>query len=172
MDTRTTIAARRATRREQLLHVTQRDSRFGCDLAWAEIRIGKAVLDDVADPLKQPVRMARDDKRIGRRKQRAEEIVDRKLHVGIGRGDRRSLAFVGIPNKVEEQIRLARQTKSDRWKRANERPREAKSMLNVISLVVLIACGRSRSQQQVEEAIDDQCNTAGRAGSTGQFGSH
>src|SRR5262249_109050 len=28
------------------------------------------------------------------------------------------------------------------------------------------------NQQQVEEAIDGQCNTAGRARSTGQFGSH
>src|SRR5262249_17544905 len=92
-------------RREQLLQVTQRDSCFGCDFAWAEIRIGKAALDDVADTRKQPLRMARDGKRIGRRKQRAEEVVDRKLHVGIGWGDRRSVAFVGIPNKVEEQMR-------------------------------------------------------------------
>jgi len=28
------------------------------------------------------------------------------------------------------------------------------------------------NQQQIEEAINGQCNTAGRAGSTGQFGSH
>ena len=53
------FAAGRATRREQFLYVTQRDSRFGCGLARAEIRIGKAVLDDVADPRKQPVRMTR-----------------------------------------------------------------------------------------------------------------
>src|SRR5215471_18460515 len=89
------FAAGRATRREQLLQVTQRDSRFGCNLARAEIRIGKTVLDDIADTRKQSLRMARDGKRIGRRKQRAEEIVDRKLHVGIGRKDCRSVAFVG-----------------------------------------------------------------------------
>ena len=53
------FAAGRATRREQFLYVTQRDSSFGCGLARAEIRIGKAVLDDVADPRKQPVRMTR-----------------------------------------------------------------------------------------------------------------
>jgi hypothetical protein len=73
------FAAGGATRCKQLLQVTQRDSRFGCDFARAEIRIGKAVLDDVADTRKQSPRMARDGKRIGRRKQRAEEIVDRKL---------------------------------------------------------------------------------------------
>src|SRR5262249_20985184 len=73
------FAAGRATRREQLLQVTHRDSRFGCDFARAEIRIGIAVLDDVADTRKQSLRMARDGKRIGWRKQRAEEIVDRKL---------------------------------------------------------------------------------------------
>src|SRR6516162_8142628 len=99
------FVACRATRREQLLQVTQRDSRFGCDFARAEIRIGKAALDDVADTRKQSLRMARDGKRIGWRKQRADEIVDRKLHVGIGWKDRRSVAFVGIPNKVEEQTR-------------------------------------------------------------------
>src|SRR5215469_3891460 len=99
------FVAGRATRREQLLQVTQRNSRFGCDFARAEIRIGKAALDDVADTRKQSLRMARDGKRIGRRKQRAEEIVDRKLHVGIGWKDRRSVAFVGIPYKVEEQMR-------------------------------------------------------------------
>src|SRR5262245_37911239 len=84
------FVAGRATRREQLLQVTQRDSRFGCDFARAEIRIGKAPLDDVADTPKQSLRMARDGKRIGRRKQRAEEIIDRKPHVGIGWKDRRS----------------------------------------------------------------------------------
>src|SRR5215472_10878897 len=99
------FAAGRATRRKQLLQVTQRDSRFGCDFARAEIRIGKTVLDDVADTRKQSLRMARDWKRIGRRKQRADEIVDRKLHVGIRRKDCRSVAFVGIPNEVEEQMR-------------------------------------------------------------------
>jgi hypothetical protein len=43
------IAARRTTRREELLQVAQRDPRFGCDAARAEIRIGKAVVDDGAD---------------------------------------------------------------------------------------------------------------------------
>src|SRR5262249_24482500 len=99
------FAAGRATHREQLLQVTQRDSRFSCDLARAEIWIGKAILDDAADARKQPVRMARDGKRIRRPKQRANEIVDRKLHVGIGWKDHGSVAFVGIPNKVEEQMR-------------------------------------------------------------------
>ena len=28
------------------------------------------------------------------------------------------------------------------------------------------------NQQQIEEAINGQCNTAGRAGSVGPFGSH
>src|SRR4029077_16897072 len=51
------FAAGRAARCEQLLQITQRYPRFGCDLARAEIRIGKAVLDDVADTRKQPVRM-------------------------------------------------------------------------------------------------------------------
>jgi hypothetical protein len=49
--------------------------------------------------------MARDGKRIGRRKQRAEEIVDRQLHVRIARGAGRTVAFIGTPNKVEEQTR-------------------------------------------------------------------
>lgn len=48
-----------------------RDPCFDCDLARAEIWIGKAVLDDAADTRKQPVRMAGDGQRIGRRKQRA-----------------------------------------------------------------------------------------------------
>src|SRR5260370_38399564 len=72
------FAAGRTTRREQLLEITQRYPRFGCDPARAEIRIGKAVLDDVADAREQSVRMTRNRERIGRRKQRAEEIVDRK----------------------------------------------------------------------------------------------
>ena len=102
------FAAGRAARREEFLEIPQRDSRSRCDLARAEIRIGKAVLNDVADTRKQSLRMARDGKRIRRCKQRAEEIVDRKLHVGIGRKDRRSVAFVGIPNKVEQQMRSLR----------------------------------------------------------------
>src|SRR5262249_61003580 len=92
------FVAGRATRCEQLLQVTQRDSRFGCDFARAEIRIGKAALDDVADTREQSLRMARDGKRIGRRKERAEEIIDRKLHEGIGWKDRRSLYLVGLPH--------------------------------------------------------------------------
>src|SRR5262245_26486307 len=66
------FAAGRATRREQLLQVTQRDSRFGCDFARAEIRIGKAVLDDVAGPRTARLGMAREATRSGRRKQRCE----------------------------------------------------------------------------------------------------
>src|SRR5262245_52899125 len=38
------FAAGRATHREQLLQVTQRDSRFGCDFARAEIRTAKPSL--------------------------------------------------------------------------------------------------------------------------------
>jgi hypothetical protein len=34
--------------------------------------------------------------------QQAEEIVDDQLHVVISRGERQSVIFIGIPNKVEE----------------------------------------------------------------------
>src|SRR6516165_12097265 len=73
------FAASRATRREQLLQVTQGDSRFGCDFARAETRIDKAVFDDVADTRKQSLRMARDGKRIRRRFERSGELLDRQL---------------------------------------------------------------------------------------------
>src|SRR5262245_19495950 len=53
------FAAGRAARGKELLKVTQRDPRFDCDLAWAEIRIGKTVLDHAADTRKQLVRMTR-----------------------------------------------------------------------------------------------------------------
>src|SRR2546423_15306188 len=99
------LAAGRAAHREELLEVTQRDPRFGCNLARAKIRILKAVIDDAADARKQPLRMASDRKLIGWRKQRAEEIVDRQLHVGIGRGERQAVTFIGTPNKVERQTR-------------------------------------------------------------------
>ena len=53
------FAAGGAARGKELLKVTQRDPRFDCDLARAEIRIGKTVLDHAADTRKQLVRMTR-----------------------------------------------------------------------------------------------------------------
>ena len=52
------LAAGRTARHKELLQIAQRDSRFGCDLARTEIRIGEAVLDDTPDTRKQPVRVA------------------------------------------------------------------------------------------------------------------
>jgi hypothetical protein len=48
----------RTARRKKLLEITQRDPRFGCHLARAEIRRREAVLDDIPDTGKQPVRVA------------------------------------------------------------------------------------------------------------------
>jgi hypothetical protein len=62
------FTAGRAALRTELLHVAQRDPCFGGELERAELRIGKAVLDDPADAREQLVRMAGDGLRIGRRK--------------------------------------------------------------------------------------------------------
>ena len=62
------ITAGRVALGKEFLRVSQRDPRFGCHLAWAEIWIGKAVVDDAADTGKQLVRVARDGPRIGRSK--------------------------------------------------------------------------------------------------------
>jgi hypothetical protein len=44
------FTAGRAALRKELLEVTQRDPCFGCDLGRTKVRIGKAILDDGADP--------------------------------------------------------------------------------------------------------------------------
>src|ERR1700730_11626567 len=67
----------------------------------SEIRIEKTVFDHAADAPEQLVRRACDGPRIGRSKQRADEIVDGELHVEIGRRECRF--SIGITNEVEEQ---------------------------------------------------------------------
>src|ERR1700743_1652180 len=47
------VAARRAADREQLLQIAQRDSRLGGHFARRDVRVGKTVLDDAADPREQ-----------------------------------------------------------------------------------------------------------------------
>src|SRR5215813_2264244 len=78
------FAACRAALRAELLYVAQRDPCFGGDLGRAEIRIGKALPDDAADACEQLVRLAGDKRRIGRRKQCSDEIVDGQLQVRCG----------------------------------------------------------------------------------------
>jgi hypothetical protein len=39
---------------------------------------------------------------VGRRKYRAEEIINCQPHVGVSRGTRYSLSVVGIPKDIEE----------------------------------------------------------------------
>src|SRR5215831_13665345 len=122
------IAAGRTARRKHLLQVTQRDSGFGRDHARVEIRIGKAILDDIEDTRKQPIPVTRDRRRGGWRKQRTEEIIDRQLQVGSGWGAPRSLGLVGLSNKVEEHARgrhsAARVHAAARWRQGQCQERE------------------------------------------------
>jgi hypothetical protein len=62
------FTAGRAALRKELLEIAQRDPCFGCHLARAEIRIGKAIVDDVTDTREQLFRMARNGPRVARRK--------------------------------------------------------------------------------------------------------
>jgi len=62
------IAAGRAPEREELLEVAYGNPQFGCYVTRAEIWIGKAIHNDLADTSKQPVGMAGGGPGVGRRK--------------------------------------------------------------------------------------------------------
>ena len=55
------ITAGRVALGKEFLRISQRDPRFGCHLARAEIWICKAVVDDAADTGKQLVRVRNSD---------------------------------------------------------------------------------------------------------------
>jgi hypothetical protein len=60
------ITAGGVSRRKELLKVAQRDSRLDCHVARTEVRIGKVVLNDIADTREQLVCMKRGIFWIGR----------------------------------------------------------------------------------------------------------
>lgn len=62
------IAASRTPERKELLKVAYGNPQFGCYVTRAEIWIGKAIHNDVADTSKQPVGMAGGGPGVGRRK--------------------------------------------------------------------------------------------------------
>src|ERR1700753_1768742 len=88
--------------REQLLQITQRNSRLGSHLARREVRIGKAVLDDSARAHEQLVVVA-GAKRGGRCKQGAEEIINHQTHKIIGRRARRFCIADRVKSELTEQ---------------------------------------------------------------------
>ena len=79
------MAAGRVVRGEELLQVAQRDPCFGRYLAGTERRIGIMILDDVADALEQFFRLKREHRSIRRREERAQQIIDRQVQIGIVR---------------------------------------------------------------------------------------
>ena len=97
------FTARRAARRAELLDIAQRDPGRGGGLYRPEVRVGKTLPDDAADAREQLVGRTGDRRPIGRHEQGADEIIDRQLQVRIGHKRCRSVALVGIPDKVEEE---------------------------------------------------------------------
>src|SRR6202011_5583413 len=67
------------------------------------IRIGEAISDDVADQLEQLVGTGGDGRQKGCGKQGSDDIVDRKLHVGLGRGAIWTALIDGILNEMEKE---------------------------------------------------------------------
>ena len=98
--------------RKELLEIAQRDTRLGCHVARAKVRIGKAVLDDRADTAKLFVCVKRNRLWIGRRKYFSDEIVDCQLQVDAC-GIRGSLILELIENELKEKASRARSTAAD-----------------------------------------------------------
>ena len=101
-----------AALRKELLEIAQRDTRLGCHVARAKVRIGKAVLDDRADTAKLFVCVKRNRLWIGRRKYFSDEIVDCQLHVDAC-SIRGSLILELIENELKEKASRARSTAAD-----------------------------------------------------------
>ena len=97
------VCVRRIARAEQLLKVSKRNPRFGRHLRRPEIRLGKAISDDIADQLEQLVGTGGDGRQMGCSEQGSDDIVDRKLHVGLGRDASWTALIEGILNEMEEE---------------------------------------------------------------------
>ena len=97
------VCVRRIPHTEELLKVSKRNPRFGRHLRRTEIRIGEAISDDIADQLEQLVGTGGDGRQMGCGKQGSDEIVDRKLHVGLGRGASWTALIDGLLNELEKE---------------------------------------------------------------------
>ena len=97
------VCVRRIPHTEELLKVSKRNPRFGRHLRRTEIRIREAISDDIADLLEQLVGTRGDGRQMGCRKQGSEEIVDRKLHVGLGRGASWTALIDGLLHELEKE---------------------------------------------------------------------
>ena len=97
------VCVRRIAHTEQLLKVSKRNPRFGRHLRRTEIWIYEAVSDYIADLLEQLVGTRGDGRQMGCRKQGSEEIVDRKLHVGLGRGASWTALIDRLLNELEKE---------------------------------------------------------------------
>jgi hypothetical protein len=104
------FAACAAARRQELLDVAQRNSRFGCHLYRTEVRIGIAILYDAADSGEQPVRMTRDGPRIRPRKEGAKQIVEGEPHLRAGRRGCGFFIADAVENELTEDARCERST--------------------------------------------------------------
>jgi hypothetical protein len=97
------VCVRRIPHTEELLKVSKRNPRFGRHLRRTEIRICEAISDDIADLLERLVGTRGDGRQMGCREQGSEEIVDRKLHVGVGRCASWTALIDGILNEMEKE---------------------------------------------------------------------
>src|ERR1700723_3588882 len=95
------FSARRGALRKQFLEIAQLNSRSRRHLGRIEIRIDEAVLDDATDAHEQLVRVTR-WRRITRRKEGADKVMDREPHVAFSTR-RRDFFFPGIADQIEEK---------------------------------------------------------------------
>jgi hypothetical protein len=77
------LAARRSSTGEQLLQISKRNPRLGCDFGRAEIRICKVTLRDTADALKEPVVVGRYRHSVSRYKKRVDQIIHDDVNFGL-----------------------------------------------------------------------------------------